>query len=92
MKVSPNESLTVSAPALVAQALDKELNGASGSGSGSSNSTVVNDLTKVVRKKKNAPAPTTESGSSGKRKADDSEVETSTEKRPKLDTPGSDEQ
>jgi len=90
LKVSPNESLTVSAPALAAQALDKELNGASGSGS--SNSTVVNDLTKVVRKKKNAPAPTTESGSSGKRKVDDSEVETSTEKRPKLDTPGSDEQ
>ncbi|THU91533.1 hypothetical protein K435DRAFT_863353 [Dendrothele bispora CBS 962.96] len=88
LKVSPNESLATSAPALAAQALDKELNGSSDIGS--SSQTVVNDLTNIVRKKKNAPAAAAESASLVKRKAEDGEVEASTDKRLKLDSPAPD--
>ena len=51
MKTSPNESLTTSAPALAAQALDRELN-AGPSSSNTTKTTVVNDLTSMVVKKK----------------------------------------
>ncbi|KAJ3984848.1 hypothetical protein F5890DRAFT_1235074 [Lentinula detonsa] len=77
LKVAPNETLAGSAPALVAQALDKEL----GSKSSASTSTaLVNDLTNMVRKKK---APIIEVASS-KRKADNGD-DSGSEKKPKLD-------
>ncbi|KAF5355347.1 hypothetical protein D9758_006097 [Tetrapyrgos nigripes] len=85
LKMSPNESLASSAPAMAAQALDKELNAASGSGS--SNQVQTNDLTNVVRKKKKNPVPAPESESPTKRKAEGDEAEGSCEKRPKLDSP-----
>lgn len=78
LKTSPNEP-SVSAPALAAQSLDKELNGAA-SGSAAA---PVNDLTSmVVKKKKKAPdAPT-----GGKRKAD-GDVGSPSEKKAKLEEP-----
>ncbi|KAL0573438.1 hypothetical protein V5O48_008532 [Marasmius crinis-equi] len=79
LKTSPNDSLHESAPALAAQALDKELN----AGAAASNTQVVNDLTKVVRKKKNPPA---EAAESSKRKAEDEGEAPGSEKKPKLDT------
>ena len=81
LKTLPNESLTTSAPALVAQALDQELN----AGSSSSNRTtnVVNDLTSmVVKKKKKVPEA---SNSAGKRKADEEAESLNADKKPKLE-------
>ncbi|KAJ3877061.1 hypothetical protein F5051DRAFT_409640 [Lentinula edodes] len=77
LKMAPNETLTGSAPALAAQALDKELASKS---SPLVPAAVVNDLTNMVRKKK---APTTD-GSSAKRKANDGE-DSGSEKKLKLD-------
>lgn len=75
--MAPNETLAGSAPALAAQALDKELASKS---SPLVPAAVVNDLTNMVRKKK---APTTD-GSSAKRKANDGE-DSGSEKKLKLD-------
>lgn len=79
--------METTAPALAAQALDKELN-AGASTTSAPPQTVVNDLTSmVVKKKKKAPVDAT----AGKRKAEaeiDSEPST-TEKKPRLDTPDS---
>ncbi|KAJ6582023.1 hypothetical protein B0H19DRAFT_929158, partial [Mycena capillaripes] len=76
LKTRPDEPLK-NASALVAQALDAELNAG-----GSSNSQVVNDLTSMVvkKKKKPAPEPTSVPEASGsttptKRKADDESEE-----------------
>ena len=73
MKTTPNNSAdkALSAPAMAAQALDQELSTAA---SGPA-STVVNDLTSIVKKKK--------------RKVDtDADAESSsTEKKARLDTP-----
>ncbi|GAW05971.1 shni tpr [Lentinula edodes] len=77
LKMAPNETLAGSAPALAAQALDKELASKS---SPLVPAAVVNDLTNMVRKKK---APTTD-GSSTKRKANDGE-DSGSEKKLKLD-------
>ncbi|KAG7093956.1 hypothetical protein E1B28_007589 [Marasmius oreades] len=77
LKTSPNDSVDESAPALAAKALDKELN----AGSSSTGITVINDLTKIVRKKKN-PASSAESS---KRKAEDDGEVSGSEKKPKLD-------
>ncbi|KAJ3926199.1 MAG: hypothetical protein NXY57DRAFT_948380 [Lentinula lateritia] len=77
LKMAPNETLAGSAPALAAQALDKELASKS---SPLVPAAVVNDLTNMVRKKK---APTTD-GSSAKRKANDGE-DSGSEKKLKLD-------
>jgi len=81
LKTSPNESLATSAPALVAQALDRELN--AGSSSSNTKPTVVNDLTSmVVKKKKKVLADS----NAGKRKADEEVEPLNVDKKPKLDT------
>ncbi|KAJ4473657.1 hypothetical protein J3R30DRAFT_3510629 [Lentinula aciculospora] len=77
LKLAPNETLAGSAPALAAQALDKEFESKS---SASTPSAVINDLTSMVRKKK---APNTDA-SSTKRKADEGD-DSASEKKPKLD-------
>lgn len=69
-----------SAPDLVAQELDRDLNGATGASAAPKR---VNDLTSmVVKKKKKAAEPT-----AGKRKADDDddEIAGSPEKKVKID-------
>jgi HAT1-interacting factor 1 len=71
----------MSAPALAAQALDRELNTASAS-TIPGQTGLVNDLTGMVKKKKKDPAPTNGAGS--KRKADD-EAPSPTEKRPRVE-------
>ncbi|KAG6896532.1 hypothetical protein C0992_007666 [Termitomyces sp. T32_za158] len=78
LKTTPNDSAdrTVSAPAMAAQALDKELNAGSSVAPGMV-SGVVNDLTSIVKKKK----PTE------KRKADADAESSSTEKKARIDTP-----
>ncbi|KAF8074911.1 hypothetical protein FPV67DRAFT_1559533 [Lyophyllum atratum] len=76
LKTTPSESTDASAPAMVAQALDKELN-AGASAVSASIPAVVNDLTSIVKKKKPAE----------KRKAD-AEVESSSiEKKARVDAP-----
>lgn len=77
LKTTPSESAETSAPALAAQALDKELNGGS-SAPPTSAPPVVNDLTSMVKKKKPVE----------KRKAEDSDTQSSsTEKKPRIDIP-----
>ncbi|KAG6890077.1 hypothetical protein C0995_012026 [Termitomyces sp. Mi166 len=78
LKTTPNNSAdgTMSAPAMAAQALDKELNAGSPVVSGTVPA-VVNDLTSVVKKKKPAE----------KRKADADAESSSTEKKARIDTP-----
>ncbi|GJJ11114.1 hypothetical protein Clacol_005345 [Clathrus columnatus] len=71
LKTSP-DNLGTSAPDLVARELDRELNGAAGSGPAPK---VVHDLTNVVRKKRKAP-------DASEPAADDS---SSAEKKPKLE-------
>jgi len=80
LKTSPNESLTTSAPALVAQALDRELN--AGSSSSNTTPTVVNDLTSMVVKKKKKVS---DDSNAGKRKADEEAEPLNVDKKPKLD-------
>jgi HAT1-interacting factor 1 len=82
LKTSPSESLEATAPALAAQALDKELNAAQSSSLPSQ--IVVNDLTSMVKKKK-----IPEDSSATKRKAYDDAEASSTEKKARLDTPPS---
>jgi len=81
LKTSPSESLETTAPALVAQALDKELN--AGQSSSLPSQTVVNDLTSMVVKKKKIP----EDSSAPKRKADGEAESSNTEKKARLDVP-----
>ncbi|KAA1469094.1 hypothetical protein DENSPDRAFT_834628 [Dentipellis sp. KUC8613] len=79
LKTSPNEGHS-SAPALVAQALDKELN--AGAPQVNANGQLpVNDLTSVVKKKKKAP----EEGSAEKRKAEDDGSNSPAEKKARLE-------
>lgn len=80
LKTSPSESLETTAPALAAQALDKELN--AGQSSSLPPQTAINDLTSMVVKKKKMP----EDSSATKRKADGDAEASSTEKKPRLDT------
>lgn len=82
MKTSPNESLSTSAPALVAQALDRELN-AGPSSSSNTKTTVVNDLTSMVVKKKKKVLEDSSNG--GKRKADEEAEPLNVDKKPKLE-------
>ena len=100
LKTTPNEPV-LSAPEMVAKALDKELNASaatsSGSGSKPAAPAQVNDLTGMVKKKKKAAPETAEangaaassvsgSGSTtGKRKAEDEESASPSEKKVKLD-------
>ena len=100
LKTTPNEPV-LSAPEMVAKALDKELNASaatsSGSGSKPAAPAQVNDLTGMVKKKKKAAPETVEangaaapsvsgSGSTtGKRKAEDEESASPSEKKVKLD-------
>jgi HAT1-interacting factor 1 len=73
LKTTPSEP-ALSAPALVAQALDQELNARVSLPS--TNQTVVNDLTSmVVKKKKRAPQ---DHDNGGKRKADHNGAESPT--------------
>ncbi|KAF8817471.1 hypothetical protein BYT27DRAFT_7074736 [Phlegmacium glaucopus] len=81
LKTSPNESLTTSAPALVAQALDRELN--AGSSSSNTKPTVVNDLTSMVVKKKKKVS---DNSNASKRKADEEAESLNVDKKPKLET------
>lgn len=76
-----------SAPELVAQALDRELNGAGSSSAVSGQLGKVNDLTGMVKKKKKADTVISTSGGTvgEKRKADD-EASTPTEKRAKVES------
>ncbi|KAF9078227.1 hypothetical protein BDP27DRAFT_1207542, partial [Rhodocollybia butyracea] len=85
LKVAPNETLAGSAPALAAQALDKEL--AARSSASAAGNAQVNDLTNMVRKKK-ASAAVPADASPAKRKADDEE-DSGSEKKPKLDSAAS---
>ncbi|GLB41869.1 putative SHNi-TPR [Lyophyllum shimeji] len=80
LKTTPKEATATSAPALAAQALDKELN-AGPSALSTSATAVVNDLTSMVKKKKPAE----------KRKADAEAEPSSTEKKARVDAsvPGS---
>ncbi len=81
LKTSPNESVSESAPAMVAHALDRELN--AGSAVVPNQEPVVNDLTSmVVKKKKKAPEDT----SATKRKAEDDVQDSNCEKKPKVDS------
>jgi HAT1-interacting factor 1 len=81
LKTSPNESLTTSAPALAAQALDRELN-AGPSSSSNTKATVVNDLTSIVVKKKKKVLG---DSNAGKRKADEEAEPLNVDKKPKLE-------
>ena len=86
LKTSPNESLSASAPALVAQALDRELNAGSSSSSNTT-ATVVNDLTSmVVKKKKKKVLEESNAGNAGKRKADEEAEPLNVDKKPKLES------
>ena len=77
LKTSPNESEALSAPELVARALDRELN------AGAPPPLPVNDLTMAVKKKKK---PLAEDGAGAeKRKADGGEAGTPPEKKARLD-------
>ncbi|KAI1785669.1 hypothetical protein LXA43DRAFT_106500 [Ganoderma leucocontextum] len=87
LKTSPNEPVE-SAPALVAKALDQELNVPSAAGVAKQSE--VHDLTGLVKKKKKNPEanedpPATTSNGTVKRKAEDEAEETQSEKKAKLD-------
>lgn len=85
LKTSPTESLLGNAPALAAQALDKELNGSASAVAVTA--PVVNDLTSmVVKRKKKAPE---DASAVLKRKAETEVPESSIEKKSRLDTPES---
>jgi len=79
LKTSPNEPVA-SAPALVAQALDQELN--AGVSLAPANQAAVNDLTSMVVKKKKKAAE----DNGVKRKADDDSESLTLEKRAKLES------
>ena len=85
LKTTPNESAQTSAPALVAQALDQELN----AGPSDPGQKVVNDLTSMVVKKKKKTPCTDGDGTATKRKADSDGESTSTEKKPRTEAPKS---
>ncbi|KAK0489085.1 hypothetical protein IW261DRAFT_394003 [Armillaria novae-zelandiae] len=81
LKTSPNESVSESAPAMAAHALDRELN--AGSTVVPNQEPIVNDLTSmVVKKKKKAPEDT----SANKRKAEEDVQDSNCEKKPKVDS------
>ncbi|KAM5544245.1 hypothetical protein V8D89_001905 [Ganoderma adspersum] len=87
LKTSPNEP-TDSAPALVAKALDQELNVPSAAGPAKQSE--VHDLTGLVKKKKKNPEangepPAIASNGTAKRKAEDEADQTQSEKKVKLD-------
>lgn len=86
MKTSPADSFE-SAPALVAKALDKELNVVSPSKVIGSGANVVNDLSSLVvkKKKKAQDANSIQANGSSKRKLDEDELNAG-DKRVKLDT------
>ena len=89
LKTSPNEP-TESAPALVAKALDQELNAAAAL---VAQQKEVNDLTGLVKKKKKNPESNGATPSSsncettGKRKAEDDVEDGQSEKKAKLEAP-----
>lgn len=87
LKTSPNEP-TDSAPALVAKALDQELNVPSAAGAAKQSE--VHDLTGLVKKKKKNPEasgepPAIASNGTAKRKAEDEAEDAQSEKKAKLD-------
>ncbi|PIL25256.1 hypothetical protein GSI_13145 [Ganoderma sinense ZZ0214-1] len=88
LKTSPNEP-TESAPALVAKALDQELNVPSAASA--TKQSEVHDLTGLVKKKKKNPEADGEppaaavSNGTAKRKAEEEAEETQSEKKAKLD-------
>ena len=82
MKTAPNELLAQSAPAMVAEALDREFN-AHSTTTPSTTAPVINDLTSTVKRKKKAP----ENMTSSKRKAEEEVEPSKTDKKARLDTP-----
>ncbi|KAF9446196.1 hypothetical protein P691DRAFT_709032 [Macrolepiota fuliginosa MF-IS2] len=86
LKTSPNDKLAQSAPALVAQALDKELNAGV---KPSELPPAVNDLTGIVKKRKKAPAPEADAAieaNGAKRKAEDETDVSNAEKKARLES------
>ncbi len=82
LKTAPNESLAQSAPAMAAEALDRELNTHSSAATPSTSAPVINNLTSTVKRKKKAP----ENATSSKRKAEYEEEPSKTDKKVRLDT------
>jgi HAT1-interacting factor 1 len=83
LKTAPNESLAQSAPAMAAEALDRELNAHPSATTSSTSAPVINDLTSAVKRKKKAR----ENATSSKRKAEDEVEPSKTDKKVRLDTP-----
>jgi HAT1-interacting factor 1 len=85
LKTTPNEALGLSAPAMAAQALDKELN-TDPSITTSTSAPVINDLTSTIKRKKK----TSEVLTSAKRKAEGDAGPSNLDKKARLDTPSAD--
>ena len=83
LKTAPNESLAQTAPAMAAEALDRELNSHSSAPTPSTSAPVINNLTSTVKRKKKGPENTT----SSKRKAEDEVEPSKMDKKVRLDTP-----
>lgn len=85
LKTIPNEP-SMSAPELVAKALDHELNAAGSAAAAAPAALPVNDLTSVVKKKKKPAAESnSESNTATKRKAEDEGLNSPTDKKAKLE-------
>ena len=69
---------------MAAKALDKELNAAASKAAGGSGSTVVNDLSNAVRKKKKGPDTNGAQVNGSKRKLEEDDSD-ATDKKVKLD-------
>jgi HAT1-interacting factor 1 len=80
LKTAPNESLALSAPAMAAEALDRELNAHSSATTASASAPVVHNLTSTIKRKKKAPE------NPSKRKAEDEAEHSNTDKKVRLDT------
>jgi len=83
LKTAPNEALAISAPAMAAQALDRELNAATSMTTSSTSAPIINDLTSAVKRRKKAP----ENQTAAKRKAEGEAEPSNTDKKVRLDTP-----
>jgi HAT1-interacting factor 1 len=77
-------SEALSAPALAAQALDRELNAGGTASAVPGQTGLVNDLTGMVKKKKKDQAGTISAGAGSKRKADD-DAPSPTEKKARVE-------
>lgn len=87
LKTVPNETAT-SAPELAAQALDKELNTTAASAT-TTGPQEVKDLTSMVKKKNKVPRAEPAASSAPKRKAEDEALDSSSDKKLRVDETGS---